>query len=115
MGKKLKHDVRCLMIEYADDGEKRHSLRIVSDGRFLVDDEWCYDLQQIINKAATIFQLKYPEYSNDIAETQLEQQQKQADILKSALDRIWTSSMTAELAQQIAGTALAEWRMKEAE
>ena len=48
-------------------------------------------------------------------EVQLEQQQERAYILKAALDRIWTNPMTADLAQQIAGTSLAEWKMKEAE
>ncbi|KKL10729.1 hypothetical protein LCGC14_2552930 [marine sediment metagenome] len=40
------------------------------------------------------------------------QQRKRVNILRFALDRIWTSSMTADLAQQIAGTALAEWKTK---
>ena len=40
------------------------------------------------------------------------QQRERADILRSALDRIWTNPMTAELARQISGNALAEWKMK---
>ena len=46
---------------------------------------------------------------------ELQQQRERANILRFALDRIWTSSMTAELAQQIAGTALAEWKLKGAD